>query len=136
MAELIRTVNGLFARFPLDEENKARRARAIDQRARVLAQWLDAHAARDSNGDEAAWRLKPCRSIMFVNLAGELDQKHDQDLRDILGYDLGVAITGTERIGTTLVITEGFGEIAMADRTFQLLKSRVGHEASVSGAKV
>jgi hypothetical protein len=38
MAELIRTVDGLFARFPLDEENKARRARAVDQRARVLAQ--------------------------------------------------------------------------------------------------
>ena len=30
----------------------------------------------------AAWRLKPCPSLMFVNGAGELDQKHDQDLRD------------------------------------------------------
>jgi hypothetical protein len=82
MAELIRTVDGLFARFPLDEEKKARRARALDQRARVLAEWLDAQAARDSNGDEAVWRLKPCPSLMFVNGAGELDQKHDQDLRD------------------------------------------------------
>jgi hypothetical protein len=34
---------------------------AIDKRARALAQWLDAQAARDSNDDEAAWRLKPCR---------------------------------------------------------------------------
>jgi hypothetical protein len=82
MAELIRTVDGLFARFPLSEENKAQRARAVDQRARVLAQWLDAQAARDSNGDDEAWRLKPCPSLMFVNGAGELDQKHDQDLRD------------------------------------------------------
>ena len=82
MAELIRTVDGLFARFPLNEENKAQRARAVDQRARVLAQWLDAQAARDSNGDDEAWRLKPCPSLMFVNGAGELDQKHDQDLRD------------------------------------------------------
>ena len=39
-------------------------------------------AARDSNGDKAAWRLKPCPSLMFINGAGELDQKHDQDLRD------------------------------------------------------
>ena len=38
--------------------------------------------ARDSNGDEIAWRLKPYLSLMFVNGAGELDQKHDQDLRD------------------------------------------------------
>jgi hypothetical protein len=29
MAELVRTVDVLFARFPLDEENKARRARAV-----------------------------------------------------------------------------------------------------------
>jgi hypothetical protein len=80
--ELIRTIDRLFAPFPLDEENKAQRARAVDQRARVLAEWLDAQAARDSNGDGAAWRLKPCSSLMFVNGAGELDQKHDQDLRD------------------------------------------------------
>jgi hypothetical protein len=72
----------LFSRFPLDVENKARRARAVDQHARPLAEWLDAHAARDNNDDEAAWRLRPCLSLMFVKAAGELDQKHDQDLRD------------------------------------------------------
>lgn len=58
----------------------------------------------------------------------------DADLKDILGYDLGVAITGTESIGLTLLITEGFGEVAMADRTFQLLASREGADASVNGA--
>lgn len=58
----------------------------------------------------------------------------DQDLKEILGYDLGVAITGSEQIGTTLVMTEGFGEIAMAGRTFALLKSREGQAASVNGA--
>lgn len=58
----------------------------------------------------------------------------DADLRDILGYDLGVAITGTERIGITLIITEGFGEIAMAERTFRLLASREGDDAAANGA--
>ncbi len=58
----------------------------------------------------------------------------DQDLKNILGYDLGVAITGTEKIGTTVIITEGFGDIAMARRTFELFQSRVGSEASVNGA--
>lgn len=57
----------------------------------------------------------------------------DQDLRDILGYDLGVAITGSEKIGITLIITEGFGEIAMAEKTFQLLSRREGEDASVNG---
>lgn len=64
-------------------------------------------------------------------ISGGID---DQDLKEILGYDLGVAITGTEQIGTTLIITEGFGDIAMAQRTFELLKSRVGDQASVNGA--
>ncbi|MBF0314671.1 MAG: hypothetical protein HQK50_09150 [Oligoflexia bacterium] len=58
----------------------------------------------------------------------------DGDLRQILGYDLGVAITGTEKVGITLVLTEGFGEIAMADRTFNALKAREGAIASISGA--
>ena len=58
----------------------------------------------------------------------------DFDLRRFLGYDIGVAITGSEEIGLTLVITEGFGEIRMADRTFELLKSLDGRKASVNGA--
>jgi len=64
-------------------------------------------------------------------ISGGMD---DQDLREILGHDLGVAITGSERIGITLIITEGFGEIAMAQRTFDLLKSREDSQASVNGA--
>jgi hypothetical protein len=59
---------------------------------------------------------------------------HDKDLRDILGYDLGVAITGTEKLGLTLVMTEGFGQITMAQKTFALLKRREGSKASISGA--
>ena len=58
----------------------------------------------------------------------------DADLKEILGYDLGVAITGTEQIGLTVIITEGFGDIAMARRTYDLLKERSGHSASVNGA--
>lgn len=58
----------------------------------------------------------------------------DEDLKRFLGYDLGVAITGSEEVGLTLIITEGFGEIAMARRTYDLLTSREGAEASVNGA--
>ncbi|MEO2005413.1 MAG: hypothetical protein ABGY41_15100 [Candidatus Poribacteria bacterium] len=58
----------------------------------------------------------------------------DADLRELLGYELGVAITGTENLGVTLVITEGFGDVAMAARTFDLLTSHVGALASVNGA--
>lgn len=58
----------------------------------------------------------------------------DADLADFLGYDLGVAITGSEDKGITLIITEGFGKIAMAERSFNLLKRCAGRWASVSGA--
>jgi hypothetical protein len=58
----------------------------------------------------------------------------DQDLRQLLGRDLGVAITGQEELGLTLVLTEGFGHIAMAGRTWELLSASAGRVASVSGA--
>jgi len=59
---------------------------------------------------------------------------HDKDLRALLGYDLGVAITGTENVGLTLILTEGFGRIPMARKTFELLKKLEGRKACVSGA--
>jgi hypothetical protein len=59
---------------------------------------------------------------------------HDKDLRALLGYDLGVAITGTEQVGFTLILTEGFGTIPMAQKTFALLSAHAGEKASISGA--
>ena len=56
------------------------------------------------------------------------------DLKEFLGYDLGVAITGTEEKGITLVVTEGFGEISMAQKTFDLLKTAEGMKTSINGA--
>ena len=64
-------------------------------------------------------------------ISGGID---DQDLRDFLGHDIGVAVTGSERMGITLIVTEGFGSIAMAERTFALLASHAGRTASVNGA--
>ncbi len=64
-------------------------------------------------------------------VVGGLD---DQDLRAILGYDLGVAITGHEQLGVTVVVTEGFGTMSMATRTFDLLRRFEGKKVSVNGA--
>ena len=57
----------------------------------------------------------------------------DKDLRQFLGYDLGVAITGSEEKGISVIITEGFGEMRMAEKTFSLLRSLEGRKASMSG---
>ena len=58
----------------------------------------------------------------------------DKDLVDFLGYEIGVAITGHEDIGITLILTEGFGKMRMSKRTFALLRSFEGKQASISGA--
>ncbi len=58
---------------------------------------------------------------------------HDQDLKKLLGYDIGVAITGHEEIGLTIVVTEGFGPIKMANKTFDLLKRFQGKNVSMHG---
>ncbi len=56
------------------------------------------------------------------------------DLESILGYTLGVAITGSEDLVTSLVVTEGFGKIKMSHRTFDLLKEFDNHNVSINGA--
>jgi len=56
------------------------------------------------------------------------------DLKDLLGYELGVAITGNEELGISLVLTEGYGSIPMTNRTWELLSNLKGRRASVNGA--
>ncbi len=56
------------------------------------------------------------------------------DLEEILGYTLGVAITGSEDLVTSLVVTEGYGNIRMGSRTFDLLKEHDGKFVSINGA--
>jgi len=56
-----------------------------------------------------------------------------ESLTKILGYPLGVAITGSEDV-TTVVVTEGFGNISMSDRTFQLLEKYKNSYCSINGA--
>lgn len=58
--------------------------------------------------------------------------RHD-DLTTFTGEEIGVAITGQEEVGITIIITEGFGQMTMNQRTFDLLKEFEGFMASVNG---
>jgi hypothetical protein len=58
----------------------------------------------------------------------------DHDLMKFLGYDIGVAITGQEAMSFSVLVTEGFGFLPMAQRTFELLTSLNGKSASLNGA--
>ena len=56
------------------------------------------------------------------------------DLEEILGYTLGVAITGSEDLYTSLIVTEGYGKIQMGQQTFDLLNTYNGKLASINGS--
>ncbi len=56
------------------------------------------------------------------------------DLERILGYRIGVAITGRENIGFTIVLTEGFGRLPMSERAFSIFRENEGREAAINGA--
>lgn len=55
-------------------------------------------------------------------------------LKRYVGYDIGVSITGDEDVPFTLIVTEGFGELAMSERFYQLSQSLSGKSASINGA--
>lgn len=81
-AELRQTAAKLEAKHPLPDDDETAKNRAIAARGRALQDWFEQIAVRDSNGDRSAWKLAPCPSLHFINRRGELDAKHDQDLRD------------------------------------------------------
>jgi len=56
-----------------------------------------------------------------------------EDLTTFTGEEIGVAITGQEEVGITLIITEGFGNMNISHRTFELLSEFEGYSASVNG---
>lgn len=55
-------------------------------------------------------------------------------LRDLLGYEIGVAITGNEKLGLTLILTEGFGKMNMSNKVIELLRLHDGKQAMMNGA--
>jgi hypothetical protein len=59
--------------------------------------------------------------------------RHD-DLTSFTGEEIGVAITGQEELGISVIITEGFGKMRMSQSSFDLLRSFEGYHASVNGA--
>jgi hypothetical protein len=57
----------------------------------------------------------------------------NKDLSNLVGYDIGVAITGFEDISLSLIVTEGFGFIRMSNQTFNLLKEHEGELVHLTG---
>lgn len=64
-------------------------------------------------------------------ITGSID---DQSLREYVGHDIGVALTGDEDISMTLIVTEGFGSIPMSQRVLDTLRPIQGARVSINGA--
>ena len=83
-----------------------------------------------SRYDSAALELLAKEGISAA-IVGSIDSA---TLRKFVGYDIGVSITGDEAVPFTLIVTEGFGELAMSKRITELARTLHGRSASVNGA--
>ena len=79
--------------------------------------------------------LEALKKSVSVGVAGIIiGGINEEILDDFIGEEIGVAITGLEHTGLTLIITEGFGKINMSKRTFNLLKEYEGYKVSMNGS--
>jgi hypothetical protein len=74
-------------------------------------------------------KARDAGAVGFVT--GSID---DHTLREYVGRDIGVAVTGDENISMTLIVTEGFGPLPMGQRVWETLRAMNGARASLNGA--
>jgi hypothetical protein len=78
---------------------------------------------------EAILKARDAGAVGFVT--GSID---DHALREYVGRDIGVAVTGDENVSMTLIVTEGFGPLPMGQRVWETLRAMNGARASLNGA--
>ena len=79
--------------------------------------------------------LEALRKAVELGVSGVVVGGIDsEDLKGFMGTGIGVAITGEEELGITLIITEGFGEMAMHKKTFSIFQRLNDFIASINGA--
>lgn len=64
-------------------------------------------------------------------ITGSIDA---QTLKNFIGHEIGVSITGHEDVPFTLIITEGFGNLPINPSIMKLTQEISGKEASINGA--
>ncbi|NLI01656.1 MAG: hypothetical protein GX446_19470 [Chthonomonadales bacterium] len=133
-------VQGIFG---VGGERQGRIAVAVDSPDAVLtdtvitAEHAGCIVVGGSNVTARALRKAAEVGAAAIVVGGIVDRDLIEYLRETLkdpSFDIGVAITGHEPVPFTIVVTEGFGTIRMAGRTFDLLRSLGGASASVNGA--
>lgn len=64
-------------------------------------------------------------------VTGSIDS---ETLAQFIGFEIGVSITGDEKLPFTLIVTEGFGKLAISQRILEIIKQHNNLPASVNGA--
>jgi hypothetical protein len=76
--------------------------------------------------------LEALKNLQVAGLVtGSIDS---MTLNYFLGYELGAALTGNEDVPFTLIVTEGFGSLAMSRKVRVIFKENDGKLASINGA--
>lgn len=57
----------------------------------------------------------------------------DQVLREYVGHDIGVAVTGDEAVPLTVIVTEGFGVIPISQAVLGVLNQCAGLDGGITG---
>jgi len=96
------------------------------------------HIPSDSQGRVIAGGMQPTIEALRVaqekgaaclvtgSISGEV-------LKEYLGYDIGIAVTGNEDVSMSVIVTEGFGTLPFSETAFSLLEKFNGKTASVNG---
>ena len=122
--------------FGIGGESRGTMEILVDNRAQELTTDLlnESHKGKIVVGGSFV-SLETYKKALSLQIAGIVVGGFNYyDLEEILGYTLGVAITGSEDLVTSLIVTEGFGNIRMGSRTFDLLNKENGKFVSINGA--
>jgi biotin carboxyl carrier protein len=83
----------------------------------------------------ARYTASALQAAARLGVSGVVCGSIDADtLFEFVGHEIGVSITGDEDVPFTLIITEGFGFLPIADRVLDVLSQGVGKVASINGA--
>ena len=78
---------------------------------------------------------KALKTAAELNVNGIVCGSIDAEtLFEYVGHEIGVSITGDEDVPFTLIITEGFGDLAISKRVLDLAKDCNGFNCSINGA--
>ena len=83
-----------------------------------------------SNFTAGALRLCAVQEVCAV-VTGSVDAS---TLREFVGEEISVSVTGDEEVPLTFIITEGFGTLPISERIVNLMRTLDGKQAAVNGA--